>query len=246
MATMKMSIIVPAHNEEKYIGKCIDSIYEAKKDYSKEVEIIVVANRCTDKTIDIALSKNAKVINNDSRNLSKIRNAGVRASTGDIIVTIDADSIMSCNTLSEIDNAISMCKYIGGGIKIKPERYSIGVFLTYSIMYILIFLSGLSAGLFWVKRKDFDSIGGFNEELIMGEDLDFAKKLKSYGKKHKLKFGNLPNCYIVTSCRKFDRFGDWHGIKMMFLDSKKLRDSLRSKNTELADEYFYDFNKNKD
>jgi hypothetical protein len=240
---MRISIIVPAHNEEKYIGKCLDSIYEAKKNYSKEIEIIVVANRCTDKTRDIALSKNAKVINEDSRNLSKIRNAGVRASKGDIIVTIDADSIMSCNTLSEIDNAISMGKYIGGGIKLKPERYSIGIFLTYSIMSILMSLSGLSAGLFWVTRKDFDLIGGFNEDLIMGEDLDFAKNLKSYGKKHRLKFGVLPNCYIITSCRKFDRFGDWHGIKMMFVDSKRLRDSLRNKNTELADEYFYDFNK---
>ena len=55
MKNYTFSVIIPAHNEEKYIGKCLRSILGAAK-YVKphNVEMIVVANRCTDKTSDIA------------------------------------------------------------------------------------------------------------------------------------------------------------------------------------------------
>jgi len=235
---MRISVIIPAHNEEKYIGNCLDSINKAKEMFSKEVEIIVVLNRCTDKTEQISLSKNAKVIKEDSRNLSKIRNAGVKASTGEIIATIDADSIMSPDVLFEIDKALTSEKYIGGGIKIKPERYSVGIFLTYTIVNFLMFLTQMSAGLFWLYRKDFDMIGGFNEKLSIAEDIDFVKRLKIHGKKRGLKLRKLPKGNIITSCRKFDRFGDWHVFKFIFLESRKLRQAYNKQSSEYADKYF--------
>jgi len=242
---MRISVIIPAHNEEEYIGNCLDSINKAKETFSEEVEVIVVLNRCTDKTEQIALSKNAKVIIEDSKNLSKIRNAGVRASTGEIIATIDADSEMSSNVFFEIDKALTSGKYIGGGIKIKPERYSLGIFLTYTFVDVAFFLTRMSAGLFWLRRKDFEIVGGFNENLSVAEDLDFVKRLKIQGKKRGFKYGRLPNSHIITSCRKFDKFGDWHAIKIMLFESKKLRDAYNNKNSEYADAYFYDFNSKK-
>ena len=239
---MRISVIIPAHNEEKYIGNCLDSINKAKEKFPKDVEIIVILNRCTDKTEQISLSKNAKVIKEDSRNLSKIRNAGIRASTGEIIATIDADSIMSPNVLCEIDKALTSGKYIGGGIKIKPERYSVGIFSTYTLVNFMFFLTRMSAGLFWLYRKDFEAVGGFNEKLSIAEDLDFVKRLKIHGKRCGVKFRQLPKGHIITSCRKFDKFGDWHAIKYMFFESKKLRDAYKKQSSEYADKYFYDFN----
>ncbi|HBI99745.1 MAG TPA: glycosyl transferase family 2, partial [Lysinibacillus sp.] len=87
---IKFSIVIPAHNEEKYIGKCIESILKASKPFENEVEIIVVLNRCTDKTEEIAKSYNCIVLKNNDKNLSKIRNAAVEIARGEIIVTIDA------------------------------------------------------------------------------------------------------------------------------------------------------------
>lgn len=55
---MKFSIIIPAHNEEKYIRKCLDSIAKASEAYKEQTEVIVVLNRCTDKTEEIAKSYN--------------------------------------------------------------------------------------------------------------------------------------------------------------------------------------------
>lgn len=49
-----ISVVIPAHNEEKYIGKCLSAVKSAAKYVPDSVEMIVVANRCTDKTAAIA------------------------------------------------------------------------------------------------------------------------------------------------------------------------------------------------
>jgi glycosyltransferase involved in cell wall biosynthesis len=66
------------------------------------------------------------VVENE-KNIAKIRNAAIRASSGDVIVTIDADSWMTINMLQEVEKYIQAGKYIGGGVRIKPERMSIDI-----------------------------------------------------------------------------------------------------------------------
>ena len=97
------SVVIPAHNEEKYIGKCLEAIGKAaEKARPLETEVIVVANRCTDGTAEIARQHGAAVLPNEDRSISAIRNMGVRAASGEIIVTIDADSCMTEGSLLEI------------------------------------------------------------------------------------------------------------------------------------------------
>ncbi|PFP31562.1 glycosyltransferase, partial [Bacillus cereus] len=67
---IKFSIIIPAHNEEKYIRKCLDSIAKASETYKDQTEVIVVLNRCTDKTEEIAKSYNCITLKNNDKNLS--------------------------------------------------------------------------------------------------------------------------------------------------------------------------------
>ncbi|CAM5235223.1 Glycosyl transferase family 2 OS=Lysinibacillus sphaericus OX=1421 GN=LS41612_12195 PE=4 SV=1 [Lysinibacillus sphaericus] len=125
-----ISIIIPAHNEEKYIGKCLESISKASKLLQNQVEIIVVLNRCTDKTEEIAKSYNCITVNNDDKNLSKIRNTGVERARGEIIVTIDADTQMNEHMLTKVVQNLSSGKYIGGGVTGKFERMSLGIFVS--------------------------------------------------------------------------------------------------------------------
>ena len=103
---VKFSVVIPAHNEEKYIAKCLDSIVKASAPYNDQVEIIVVLNRCTDRTEEIALSYGCVIVREDAKNLSKIRNAGAKIAKGDILITIDADSWMSDTMLIEIEKQI--------------------------------------------------------------------------------------------------------------------------------------------
>ena len=94
------SVIIPAHNEEKYIRRCIRSVQRAAAEAGEETEILVVCNRCTDRTEEFA------------------------AAQGRILETIDADNRMTKGTLAEIRDLLATGKYIGGGAPIRFERYS--------------------------------------------------------------------------------------------------------------------------
>lgn len=237
------SIIIPAHNEEKYIGACLEAIALAKKAVPDcRTEVIVVANRCTDQTAMSANRFGAKVIENADKCISKIRNAGVRAAEGEIIVTIDADSRMTDGSLKEIGEMLESGKYIGGGTNPKFDRMSLGIFC--SSMYVAYHLfpimrkqkAMLSGGMFWFYRKDFDAIGGFDENLVSLEDMDFAIRLNRLGAGRGLKYGTLKRSRIITSSRKFDEFGDWYLIKNRTV-TKRI---FTGKDREAADAFYYD------
>ena len=90
----KISIIIPAHNEEKYLPKCLDSIYLAASKIEFPIEVIISLNRCTDQTEEIAKRYGAVTIHEDEKNIARIRNAGVNIATGDVVITIDRKSVV--------------------------------------------------------------------------------------------------------------------------------------------------------
>lgn len=234
---MKFSILVPAHDEQAYIEACLASIEASARPYEGHVETIVALNRCTDRTEEIARTHGAAVVQEDARNLAKIRNAAARVARGEILVTIDADSTMSSNMLTEIDRALARGDTVGGGVPLIPDRLSPGIVLTWLMLapYALIRYR-VSGGLFWCRREDFEAIGGFDESMVSGEDLDFAVRLKAYGKAHGKPFKTLWGTSIHTSCRKFDAFGDWY----LVLRPGLIRTILRGEDQNVADAYYYD------
>jgi glycosyltransferase involved in cell wall biosynthesis len=233
----KFSIVIPARNEERLIGRCLESIRLAAAAFAGEVEIIVVLNRCTDRTEEIAHSFGARTIREDARNLSRIRNAGARIATGKVLVTIDADSAMTPNMLTAIDRALSSGKTVGGGTFIRPDRLSVGIVSTMLFLGLYLLLNPVSGGLFWCYREDFETIGGFDENLVSGEDIQFARRLKAYGKKVKRPFRTLLQAYILTSCRKLDEFGDWYILRHPMVSWR----IVNGKSPRDADWFFYDF-----
>jgi len=234
---VKFSVLVPAHNEEAYLGACLAAIETAARPYQGQVETIVALNRCTDRTEEIARTHGAAVVREDARNLAKIRNAAARAARGEILATIDADSTMSTNMLSEVERALAGGRTIGGGVPIIPDRLSLGIAATMLMLapYALIRYR-VTGGLFWCRRSDFEAIGGFDESKVCGEDLDFAVRLRAYGKAHGKPFKTLWRTSIHTSVRKFDALGDWH----LVLRPGLIRTILRGKDQKAADAYYYD------
>lgn len=243
MSEYTFSVIIPAHNEEKYIGKCLQAVKSAAKYVGDaKTEIIVVANRCTDKTVAIAKHYGAKVVKNEEKCIAAIRNAGVREARGEIIVTIDADSLMTKYSLREIKFLLDSGNYVGGGTNPKFDRMSVGIafssaYVAMNLIPIMMKNGGyLSGAMFWLYKRDFDVIGGFDETLVSLEDMDFAVRLKKLGDKRGQKYGTLKRSYILTSSRKFDEFGDWYLIKNRSL-TKRI---FSGKDREAADEFYYD------
>ncbi|MBL3728134.1 glycosyltransferase [Lysinibacillus sp. HST-98] len=234
---VKFSVIIPAHNEEKYIGGCLESIVKAAQLYKDQVEVIVVLNRCTDRTEEIAKSYNCITLINEDKNLSKIRNAGAALAKGEILITIDADTRMTEHLLSEAEKHLASNQYIGGGVNGNFERISLGIIVsTFLLIVPLLFKYGLiSVGIFWCYRKDFQAIKGFNEKMLMAEDADFAKRLKQLGKTNGKKYGTIKNG-MITSCRRFDHYGDWILLKRPSM----ILAYLKGNNHKAANEAYYD------
>jgi glycosyltransferase involved in cell wall biosynthesis len=235
----RFSILIPARNEEKYLPGCLESLQRAAEPFPGQIEVIVAVNRCTDRTEEIALAHGAIVVHSDARNLAKIRNAAAKVATGDIIVTIDADSRMSPKMLLDIDRLLRTERYIGGGVMIWPERWSLGIVVTAIMLLPVALRHRVSAGLFWCLREDFEAIGGFNETWVSVEDIDFAKRLKAHGKSKGKRFATILRSHIITSCRKFDTFGDWFLIR----NPGMVRRIFTGKSQKDADRLYYDFEK---
>jgi GT2 family glycosyltransferase len=113
---------------------------------------------------------------------------------------------------------------------------------THLLKELIVFTSGLSGGMFWFLKRDFEAIGGFDESMYVLEDADFAKRLKKHGKRCGKRYISLPNSSIITSTRKWDKFGDWTFFKILFREQKDLRRSIKAQGSEFSSKYFYDFN----
>ncbi|QDQ03019.1 glycosyltransferase [Lysinibacillus fusiformis] len=234
---VKFSVIIPAHNEENYIGECLDSILKACEPFKNQIEVIVVLNRCTDRTEEIAKSFNCITLINNDKNLSKIRNAGAEIARGEIIITIDADTRMTKHVLSDVEKQLATNEYIGGGVNGEFERISLGIIVSTILLIVplLCKYGFISVGVFWCYRKDFQAIHGFNENMLMAEDADFAKRLKQWGKKNGKKYGTIKNG-MITSCRRFDKHGDWVLLKR----PKMIIAYLKGNDRKSADEAYYE------
>lgn len=235
-----ISLIIPAYNEEKYIGKTLESVMKAEGVYSGDapVEVIVVDNCCTDNTRRIALSYGATVVFEEKRRIASVRNTGARAAEGEIVGFLDADTMITPNMLNSIDETMSSGRYIGGGTDIKIERESAGIFFTYCLTkYPAMMLFGFMGGLIFTEKKTFEEMGGFDESLYCAEDAKFAIALKAHGRKARKRFRILTKDYVITSARTFDKFGDWYYFKNLPRLIFRTKNAFKDK--DFADKYWY-------
>ena len=242
------SVVIPAHNEEKYVVRCINSIKRAARYFGGRVEIIVVCNRCTDRTAELAKANGARVIFNEERCIAAVRNAGIKAARGKYIMTIDCDNRMTKGTVREAYDMLKSGKYIGGGAGIVFERYSLPLVLNDLMCELGFRLTGLYCGIFWAEKAVFDAIGGFADKRAM-EDIETAKLLKRYGKIHGKKYGCLKHNYLINSTRKYDDLGDWLYFRLMFTNAGAMIKAALGDGKEydkLIDKLFYDYNDNGD
>ena len=236
---MSFSVIIPARNEQEHLPACLESLAIAAKQVDCEIEIIVVLNRCTDKTENIAKEFGCIVTHCDDKNLSRIRNRGAELASKEFLITIDADSRVSKNMLSKVAKALNSGEVIGGGVAMYPDRWSLGIIATGICIAPVALWHRISAGLFFCHRETFIEIGGFDENYVSAEDVEFALRLKHHGKTKAKKFKTILNAHIITSTRKFDTFGDWHYVKNI----REFYSLLAGTNQALANKYWYDVNR---
>lgn len=226
----KVSIIIPAYNEEKEIK---NSVLALKKQNYPEKEIIVVANNSTDKTFEIAKKYADKALNiKKCLGVCEARNEGAKIAKGDIFIFIDADSRLPVNAVKKIAEAAK--ENIFGSTLGKGDNNSFRgkLFFFYkNWTHRLKIYKGVVDGVFFCHKKIFLKSKGFDKNIKIGEFQDIMKRMKKAGGKYKL----LLSCYAIVSLRRYEEEGY---LKNHFFWIKWKISSLFKKDEKIADTYF--------
>ncbi|PZC52374.1 glycosyl transferase family 2 [Mesotoga sp. TolDC] len=202
MKLPKVSIIIPARNEEKFIKRCVESFL--KCDYPGElIEVIVVDGMSEDRTREIVTEISRRddrvlLIDNERKITPVAMNLGVKASKGEYVFFSGAHSEMPSDYISKcIKHAIETgADNVGGVMKTEPRvKSAVGIAISKVLSSPLgvggaKFRTGVSKptevdtvpfGCY--KREVFDRIGYFNEKLVRNQDIEFNLRLKRAGGK---------------------------------------------------------------
>lgn len=178
--SIRFSVIIPAYNEGSYLPRLLRSIDRAAANYSVgQVETIVADNSSSDGTADIARAAGCRIATVTKRCIAAARNGGAAVAAGEVLCFIDADSELHPNTFRQIDAAMLDQNIGGGATGVYLERMSPGLLLVYCMMIPIIWLTRIDTGVVFCRREDFDEIGGYNEDLLLAEDVDFLFSLKA-------------------------------------------------------------------
>ena len=177
--TFMVSVIIPVFNRENTIRRALDSVL--KQTY-QDIEIIVIDDGSTDKTVSQLKDLPIKLITQENKGVSSARNRGIEASQGDFIAFLDSDDEWMPNKLEEQIKLKSPCCHteeiwIRNGVRVnqmKKHQKGGGDQFIPSLSLCLISPSSVL-----IKREVFDKIGYFREDYPVCEDYDLWLKLTS-------------------------------------------------------------------
>lgn len=206
---MDITLIIPAHNEEDWIGQCLDSVQRYAP--GGFTEVIVVDNASTDSTARIAAQKGARVVREERKGLTRARQSGLDVAATEYVAYIDADCLLTPNWFSMVEyhhrkhpNFVSLTgpvTYYDGPAYL---RFVVR-FLEWVILPSACFMAGyiIIGGNFVARRDALIAVGGFDPDVAFyGEDADIARRLAKVG--YVLLRMNL---VVQTSARRLQREG---------------------------------------
>jgi glycosyltransferase involved in cell wall biosynthesis len=195
-----ISIIIPAHNEEEFLPGTLEAL--ARQSYAR-FETIVVANGCTDRTAEVVRGKCTQFFDLQERGLGPARNLGAAKAKGNLLLFLDADTILAPDALGKIARKFSR-RYAMGTVRGVPDSKK----LSYKLIYLVkngihaTHLHHGSSGVILCWKDFFEAVGGFNNELYLRENSDLMKKLRRYGK-----YKYISTAPAVTSMRRYEEKG---------------------------------------
>jgi len=203
------SFIVPAHDEEAWIGRCVVAIQGALKSLDEPHEIIVVDDGSSDATASIARQHGAQVIRVEHRQIAATRNAGARQARGDILFFIDADTLVNAPAIKSALHRVR-AGAVGGGCVPRFEGWLPWWFRLVEPLFkpaIRLARFSPSGACLFCTRCAFDTAGGFDENYYAAEDVLFAAALKRQGR------FVIPVETVITSGRKVRAHSFWSLVR---------------------------------
>jgi glycosyltransferase involved in cell wall biosynthesis len=207
---MKFSLVIPAYNEEQYIGACLDSVFQNAP--GGFAEIIVVDNGSTDRTVDIARQyPGVRVIFEEAKGVTFTRQRGLNEASGPLVAFIDADSRLPAGwidiarqTFAADANVVGLSgpyRYYDGS---RLDRLLLDAtgWLLCPISYWL-FGHMVIGGNFVARKEALEAIQGFDRlDRLYGEDSNVGRRLCERGR-----VAFRSDFFALTSGRRFYQGG---------------------------------------
>ena len=207
-----ISFVVPAHNEERLIGATLDAIHAAARDSGQPYEIVVANDSSTDRTADIARARDARVVDCHHRQIARVRNTGARASTGEVLIFVDADTAISAGLVHASVTALDRGAVAGGAtLHVEGRMPWWGRPVLWGVGESMRVMRWAAGCYLFVRRPAFDAVGGFDERVFATEEILFSQALKKIGRVVILRE------QVVTSGRKLRTHSAWDMMRLFGL-----------------------------
>ena len=220
-----VSVIIPAHNEEKLLGATLRTLAASAAASGEPYEIIVVDDSSTDRTAEVARDHGARVVAVNVRQIAAARNAGAREASGELLVFVDADTLVPDAVLRQAIAAWRGGAVGGGAMATFPEGTALWARTMIAGTCWFMRKVRWAPGCFVFARRDaFARVGGFDERFYASEEIHFSRALKKRGR-----FAIVTD-RVSTSARKADQFTlsqvAWQIVKLARPGSTKSRAGL--------------------
>ena len=229
---MKVSVVVPAYNEERRLAATLRSIREAMPAfaaYGWSSELIVCDNNSTDRTATIARQEGAAVVFEPINQISRARNAGAARATGDWLVFVDADSHPSRELFVDMARAIADGTCLAGGSTVRLDISQPATTMIVRLWNAISRVMRWAAGSFlFCETAAFRELGGFSLEWYAAEEIDLSRRLKRLARRTGRSVVILRRHPILTSGRKARLYTPREGLTFMLKTIVQRGRTLRS------------------
>lgn len=230
-APLKVSVVVPAFNEERLLAGSLAAIRDALRAFGEAgwtAELIVCDNNSTDRTAEIARSAGATVVFEPVNQIARARNAGAARAAGDWLLFVDADSYPDRDLMNEALEAIRGGRCLAGGATVAFETDDLLVRWWIVAWNFVSRHARWAAGSFvFCEAAAFRELGGFSEKLYAAEELDLFRRLKRLARERRREIVILHRHPLRTSGRKAKLYTKreffWFMLKTALLGGRTLR-----------------------
>jgi glycosyltransferase involved in cell wall biosynthesis len=241
LAAVKISIVIPAFNEERLLGASLAQIKSAAGAFAKigwETELIVCDNNSTDRTAEIARAAGATVVFEPINQIARARNSGAAAATGDWLVFVDADSHPSAELLADVAEQIVSGKCLAGGSTVwLDEKYFVAGIITRLWNLTSRWKKYLAGAFIFCETDAFRKLGGFSHEFFCAEELELSQRLKKLAQETGKHIVILHRHPLQTSARKMRLYSPWDHLRFLF---RAIFDTRRAMGSRESAHMWYD------
>jgi len=199
-----ISFIVPAYDEALLLGATLDAIRRAADACGEAHEVVVADDASSDRTAEVAERRGARVVRVAHRQIAATRNSGARAARGELLVFVDADTLIDAAVLRAALAALRSGA-VGGGCAVRFDGSVPAYARIVTPLLVASFRTlGFACGCFvFCTRAAFEATGGFDEKLFGAEELAFSRALARLGRFVVLRES------VATSGRKMRTHTGW-------------------------------------